>query len=375
MRIRKIDTNNKHDVHRFVQFPNQLYKDNPYFCPALESEARGAMDRAKHPFYKHSFADFFVAESEGDVIGRIAAIHNTRHNEYRMVKTAFFSSFDVVEDFHATQGLFEAVFEWSRARGREDVLGPRGLTGSDASGVLVEGFDQRAVMGDPYNHPYYDQFIRQMGFEKLTDHISGYRSTSQLLSPRVIEIAEKIRERRGYQIKSFTSKDEMKLWAPCVMAVQEEAFSDTFEWHPNTPEENEGVIESLITISDPRLVKVVLKDDKIIGFGLVYPDLSDSLRRYHGKTHLLALLDLQREFKCTKWLIAGGVGMLPAYQNMGGNAVLYTDMWRTIQELGQYEHGELVQVNEMNFPSRSDMESLDVKWTKRHRTYKRNLKL
>jgi len=197
MRIRKIDTGNKRDVRKFVQFPLQLYKNNPHFCPTLESEVRGALDRKKHPFYKHSAADYFLAESEGDVIGRIAAVHNTRHNEYRNVKTAFFWSFDAVDDFQVAECLFEAVFDWAHLRGRENILGPRGLIGSDASGVLVEGFDQRAVMGVPYNHPYYGTFIQRLGFEKLTDHWSGYRPANEALSPRILAIAEKIKQRRG----------------------------------------------------------------------------------------------------------------------------------------------------------------------------------
>lgn len=373
MRIRKIDTNNKHDVHKFVQFPLQLYKGNPYFCPALESSARGALDRAKNPFYKHSFADFFLAESEGDVIGRIAAVHNTHHNEYRNVKTSFFWSFDVVDDFQAAQALFEAVMEWGCARGRENILGPRGLIGSDASGVLVEGFDQRAVMGVPYNHPYYDTFIQRLGFEKLTDHWSGYRPADLELSTRIAEIAEKIRERRGYQVKSFTSKDEMRQWAPRVLAVHEEAFAHSHEWHPNTEDEIEDVVDALLSVADPRLIKLVLKDEKVIGFTFVYPDLSDAIRRQRGKLHPLAVLDLWLESKRTKWLIANGVGMLPAYQNMGGNAVLYAAMMKTIHELKQYEHIDVVEVNEINFTSRSDMESLGVKWVKKHRSYKRKL--
>lgn len=373
MRIRKIDTSNRHDVRKFVQFPNQLYKDNPYFCPQLESGARGALDRSRHPFYKHSSADFFLAESEGDVIGRIAAVHNTHHNEYRKVRTAFFWSFDAVDDFQVAQGLFEAVFAWARAQGRENVLGPRGLIGSDASGVLVEGFDQRAVMGVPYNHPYYDAFIKKMGFEKLTDHWSGYRPAKLGVPERVLAIAEKIRERRGYEIKSFSSKEEMRSWAPRVLAVHEEAFAGSHEWHPNTPGEIEDVVDSLISVADPRLIKLVVKDEKVIGFAFVYPDLSDATRRQRGRLHPLAILDLSRESKRTKWLIANGVGMLPAYQNMGGNAVLYSAMLKTILEIGQYEHIDVVEVNEINFASRSDMESLGVKWVKKHRSYKRSL--
>jgi ribosomal protein S18 acetylase RimI-like enzyme len=373
MRIRKIDTRNSRDVRKFIHFPLQLYKDNPYFCPSLEAEARFPLDREKHPFYKHSHADFYLAESEGQVIGRIAAVHNTRHNEYRQVKTAFFWAFDVVDDFQAAAALFEAVFDWARVRDRETVLGPRGLIGSDAAGVLVEGFDRRAVMGVPYNYPYYDDFIRSMGFEKLTDHLSGYLPASAELPPRIRAIAEKIALRRGYQVKDFSSKDEMRRWAPRVLAVHEEAFAGTHEWHPSDPQEMQAVADGLIAVADPRLIKLLLKDEKVVGFAFLYPDLSDAIRRHKGKMTLAALLDMQREARRTGWLLANGVGVLPAYQNLGADAVLYVALERAIRECGQYRHIDVVQVNETNFKSRSDMESLGVEWVKRHRSYTRQL--
>ncbi len=373
MKIRQIDTSNKRDVKKFIDFPNQLYKSNPYFCPALEPEARSVLNREKHPFYKHSCADFFLAESEGDVIGRIAAIHNTRHNEYRKVCTAFFWGFDVANDFQAAQKLFEATFAWARNRERKIILGPRGLTGTDASGVLVEGFDRRTVMGGPYNHPYYDPFIQNMGFKKLTDHLSGYLPTSYQLPQRFYDLAEKIEKRRDYWIKHFSSKEEMKEFAPRALAVHEEAFSGTHEWHPDTPEERQAFAEGLIAIADPRLIKLVMKGEQVVGFGICYPDLSEGLRRSKGRLWPFGWWHLKREAKRTKWLLANGVGLLPTYQNMGANVLLYTAMAKAVHEAVQFEHADFVQVNEINFKSRSDMESLGVKWVKVHRSYTREL--
>lgn len=372
MRIYQIDTARPRQVRQFIEFPNRLYQGNPNFCPAIEAEVRAALDR-RHPFYRHSAADFFLAESEGQVLGRIAAVHNTLHNDYRNVKTAFFWAFDVVDDFQVAERLFEAVFAWARRRGREKILGPRGLNGSEAAGVLVEGFGQRAVMGVPYNFPYYDDFIRRLGFEKLTDHWSGYLPASLDLSPRILAIAEEVKRRRGYWVKSFSSKKEMRQWVPRVLAAYEEAFAGTHEWHPVPPEEMRAMADGLIAVAEPRLMKLLLKGEKVIGFAFLYPDLSDALRRWGGRLHPLALLDLKREAGRTRWLIANGVGILPAYQNLGGDAVLYADLWQTVRRLGRYQHADVVQVNEINFKSRADMEAIGVKWYKKHRSYQRDL--
>jgi len=373
MNIRKIDTTNRRDVKKFIDFPNQLYKGNPYFCPALEPDVRSSLDREKHPFYKHSFADFFLAESEGDVVGRIAAVHNTMHNEYRHVSTAFFWNFDSVDDFQVAQNLFEAVFDWACNRGRDTILGPRGLIGSDSSGVLVEGFDQRTVMGGPYNHPYYDPFIQKLGFKKLTDHLSGYLPASYQLPRRFYELAEKVERRRDYWVKHFSSKAELRAFAPHALTVHEQAFAGTHEWHPDTPEERQKFADGLIAIADPRLIKLVMKGDQVVGFGICYPDLSDGLRKSKGHLWPFGWWHIRQDAKRTKWLLANGVGLLPAYQNMGANVLLYTAMAKAVHETPQFEHVDFVQVNETNFKSRSDMEAVGVKWVKVHRSYTRQL--
>jgi hypothetical protein len=373
MRIRKIDTSNRHDIRKFIRFPLQLYKEEPCFCPSLDSDARFPLQRQRHPFYRHSAADFFLAESEGQVLGRIAAVHNTRHNAYRNVKTAFFWAFDAVDDFQVTEALFSAVFDWSIHQGCDTLLGPRGLTGSDAAGVLVEGFDQPAVMGVPYNYPYYDGFITRLGFEKLTDHFSGILSARTPLSARLQEVAGKVEERRGYRVMDFQSTQEMRQWAPRVLAVHEQAFAGTHEWHPDTPEESALVVDGLLSIADPRLIKLVTRQDEVIGFAFCFPDLSDGLRKAGGRLFPFGWMHLRNAFKHSTRLLANGVGMLPAYQNLGGNALLYTRLWQTVQALDRFETVDVVQVNETNFKSRSDMESLGVQWLKKHRSYTRKL--
>jgi len=48
MRVRKIDTQNRQDVRKFINVALDLYKGNPFFCPTLETEARSSLDRTKN---------------------------------------------------------------------------------------------------------------------------------------------------------------------------------------------------------------------------------------------------------------------------------------------------------------------------------------
>ena len=76
MKVRKIDTDNRKDVNRFIKFSYDLYRDDPLWVPPILSEMRNNMNKRKYPFFKHSEAEFLVVESDGQVLGRVAIMNN-----------------------------------------------------------------------------------------------------------------------------------------------------------------------------------------------------------------------------------------------------------------------------------------------------------
>ena len=71
MEIRRVDTTKRSDVRRFVNFPFDLYRGCTQWVPPLRSDDLKALDRAGHPFYRHGAAEFFLAESQGQALGRL----------------------------------------------------------------------------------------------------------------------------------------------------------------------------------------------------------------------------------------------------------------------------------------------------------------
>jgi GNAT superfamily N-acetyltransferase len=369
MQVRIIDTNNQQDVEKFVKLPFQLYAGSKQWVPPLLSSARKILNRDKHPFYDHSEAAFLLAEQDGKVLGRLAVMDNVNYQAYRNVKAGFFGFFEAVEDQAVADGLFAAGFEWARERGLDSMMGPRGMNPTEASGMLVEGFEHRAAMTIPYNLPYYDALVKSVGFEKDTDHLSGYLPGDYQLPERVLRIAERIKERRGYWVKSFKSKEEIWEWVPRVFEVYETSFVDSHTFFPATERERKMIAEPIVEVTDPGLVKMVMKGDDMVGFIISYYDLSAALQRCNGRMWPLGWYWLMTERRRTKWAIVNGAGLLPEYQGTGANVLLYTELARTIKEYG-FEYADLAQVNEVNRKSMGDMETVGVNWYKRHRAYK-----
>ena len=371
IRLRQLDADNGRDVNQFVEFPFALYRDCPHWTPPLRRAARQILDRRRHPFYAHSTADFFVVERGGETVGRMAMLENRRHNEFRQSRAAFFGYFDVIEEIEVARLLFDAAFVWARGRGLDAVIGPRGVIGVDGS-VLVEGFERRAALAIPYNYPYYDAFIQDAGFRKSADLLSGYFPANHLLPERMRRIADKVKERRGFRIKSFSSRAEIKRWLPRVMAVHAAAFSQTRSYYPPTEAEVEEVIGTLLLIIDPRLVKLILLEEEIVGFILAFHDISGGLQRANGNLFPFGWFHIWRDRRRTPWVNVSAIGLLPQYQGLGANVMLYAELQNIIRQ-SQFAHVEVIQVDEANRRSRSDMENLGVQWYKRHRHYQIDL--
>ena len=372
MRIRKIDTPQRREVRRFIDFPFALYRDCTQWVPPLVSEMRFALNRDKHPFYRHSAADFFLAEEGGRTLGRIAVLDNRVYNDYHSSNTAFFYFFEVVEDLEIARALMGAASEWARRRNLDTLIGPRGLLRGDGHGLLVEGFEHRPAVGIPYNYAYYGAFLQELGFEKEIDFLSAHLTRSQSLPQRFYDIAERVKERRGFWVKSFTSKRELRRWVPEVQKVNNEAFSEGWGHYPIDEAEVNAVADRFLAIADPRLIKLVMKGEKVVGFVIGYPDVSAGIQRANGRLWPFGWLHILLDFKRTKWVNFNGVGLLPEHQGVGANAVLYTEMAKTVLAF-DFERADLVQVADTNVESMGEVRAVGGEWYKRHRIYRRSL--
>jgi hypothetical protein len=367
MHIRKLDTTQKRERARFVDFAFDLYKDEPLWVPPLHSSALKILDASKHPFYEHSYADFFVAEQDGQVVGRVAMLENRHYNEYHHSKAAFFGYFEVIEDIEVARALLRTAKEWTAAHGLDTILGPRGVIGIDGS-VLVDGFEHRPAIGIPWNYPYYDAYILDSGFVKDTDYLSGYARGDIEIPPRLYEIAARVKEKRGFWIKTFQSRAEIREWIPRALEIHRQAMSTLHTYYPPTEAETQEVIGSLLTIADPSLIKLVMKGDDIAGFIIAYHDVSAGLQKAKGRLFPFGWAHILLDRRRTEWVNVNGLGLLPQYRGLGANAMLYTELRDAIAAHG-FKHIDTVQANETNFNSTSDHETLGVTWYKRHRHY------
>ncbi len=373
--IEKVDTRNRKQVKRFLNVPFRLYGGHPQWVPPLLVDTSMQLNRQKHPFYEHSDADFFIAVRDGRDIGRIAALENRPFNRYHNTRQAQFYLFDCDDDQEATHSLFEQVFNWAHGRGLNRVVGPKGFSPIDGYGILVEGFEHRQMMNMMnFNYPYYAKLVEAEGFKKEVDFVSCYVEAEKFVMPeRIHRIAERVAQRGTLRVHRLQTKGDLKIWADRIGKAYNQAFINNWEYYPLTSRDIKFVLDSLLQVADPKMVKIITHEENVVGFVLAFPDVSEGFKKANGRLLPFGLFHLLRDMARTDWVDLNGAGILPEFQGHGGNALLYCEIEKTLQDYGRFKHAELTQVAETAVQMRRDLENLGGKPYKNHRVYEREI--
>jgi GNAT superfamily N-acetyltransferase len=373
MKTTQLNHNNKRDVRDFLAVPLVVYKDIPQWVPPLAGDARLVLNRNRFPFYQHSDAAFFIARQNGTPVGRICVMDNRRFNDFRGENTAFFYLFETVDDAGVADALFAAASQWARSRGLDSILGPHGFTPMDGNGLLVDGFEYRPAFGQPYNPAYYVRHVERQGFRLNRETVSGYLSADTVFDERIHELAERVKKRRGLHVARYRTRKDLRALLLHLKDLYNGSLGSEGTNVPLTDEEINSLGEQLLWIADPSLVKVVMKEDEPVGFVLAYPDISAAIQKVRGKLLPFGVIPALLEKKRTDWLNFNGAGLIEKYRGLGGTAILFSEMYKSATESGQFNHAEVVQIRTENENMLREMHNFGLDFYKTHRVYEMSL--
>ena len=76
----------RRDFKKFVRFPNEIYKDCPYYVPPIELDEYNLTNPKKNASFEESDAVYFLAYKDGKIVGRIAGIISHAYNKKNNAK-------------------------------------------------------------------------------------------------------------------------------------------------------------------------------------------------------------------------------------------------------------------------------------------------
>lgn len=369
MHVVTLDYKNRAHRKLFLDLPYEIYHDNPYWVPPLASEIRLLLNPNKHPFYKHSNALFLLAFQGESCIGRLAVLDNHRYNTFNKSKTAFFCLFECENEQLVAELLFQAAFDWAKSRGLNEMVGPKGFTPLDGFGLLTKGYEYRPAFGLPYNPPYYVELIEELGFKPNGECLSGYLGSNIEFPERIHELATRLRTRRGLTIISISNRRQLSQAVKYLEDLYNSSLEGTSGTYPLSKEEIETMTNQMLWLADPKLIKIIMKNERPVGFLLAYPDVSSGIQKVKGKLFPIGWLKILRELRTTDWININGAGLLPEFRGSGGTAILYSELFKSVRSNPRYQHAEIVQIGVENDKMLREMSNFGIEFYKTHRVY------
>ena len=380
IQIKRVET--KKDLKRFIEFHYDLYKGNPYDVPNLYSDEVNTLSKDKNAAFDFCEAEYFLALKEGKIVGRVAAIINHKANEKWKKKDVRFGWIDFIDDIEVSRALFEAVEEYGRKKGMDDIVGPLGFTDMDPEGMLTWGFDKLGTMATIYNYEYYPQHMEKLGgWEKDNDYVEYYLVVPEKSPEKYTKIAEMVEKRYNLHVRKLTKKDIFQGgYGKKLFDLINLTYSDLYGFSELTDRQIDQYVKMYFPFADLNLVTVIEdgnKDNQLAGLGITIPSLSHALQKCRrgrlfpfGWWHLLRAI----KFHKTDGVDLLLMGFLPEYRSKGANALLFADLIPRYVNYG-FKWGETQVEMDSNEGVQSQWGPLDPINHKKRRCYRRSLTL
>lgn len=320
--VREI-TNDKKGKKRFFKFPVELYKNCPYFVPALYIDEESEFDPKQNGAFSYAECKMWLAERDGKVVGRAAAVLNKAYNKKMDVKQMRFTRFDFVDDAEVVDALFEKVVEYAKEMGMNEIIGPIGFSDLDKQGLVIEGFEEEDMYITPYNYPYYVNHFERLGMTKKVDWMEFQITIPEKMVDRLDRISDMAIKRYGYKVLRFNKISEIKPYIIPALQIMNEAFEKLFGVVWLSEKQLLDFSQLIMLVGNPDYVSVVTdKNDNIIGYGFMAPSISKAVRESRGRLLPCGIFRILRDLKRSKTLDLYSIGVKPEYQNKGVNAIL-----------------------------------------------------
>lgn len=372
IRIAPVESNK--EVGKFIDFPHDLYKNDPNYVPELFIAQRDMLSPKKHPFHEHGQVKLFLAYKDNHIVGRIAAIVNGNHIAFTGKQDGFFGFFDCINDQEVAKALIDTAANHLKEKGLARLIGPVNFSTNDPSGVLVEGFERPPIVMMTYNAPYYDTLLSSIGLRKMTDLLAYELEVSESndRSIKLLEVLQSRLKNKGITIRQVNLKD-FKKEAVKIREVYNKAWDKNLGFVPMTDKEFDFLANDLKLLLDPRFCLVAEKDGEFIAFALGVPDLNQILIKIkRGRLFPTGIFKLLTQRKNITRLRVLALGVLENYRKMGIEACLYGSIIKNTYGT-KITGGECSWMLEDNYLMNHAIEQINAKLYKRYRLYEKEL--
>jgi hypothetical protein len=360
--IEVLSVEDKKAFKSFLNFPFKLYFKHSHWVPPLLSDLKHQFS-PQNPFFQHAEVAPFIVQYNGDIVGRIVAIHNKSYINFHGEKAGFFGFFDCVNEF-------DKVKQWLRDKGMSLMRGPMNFSSNEEWGLLIEGYDNPPMLMMPYNFPYYQTLFEDSGFTKAKDLFAYILDIPDKLPEKAYRVA-RLAEKQGAAVRTIdiaSFREELSVFK----TIYNSAWEKNWGFIPMTDEEIDHMGKKLKTIIVPELTLIAEMNGNAVGFMMFLPDFNYVLKKINGRLFpfgFVKALWFSRKIKNLRLLL---LGIKQGYRKRGVDALLLLKGLDAIKKAG-YQKVEFSWILEDNYPVQRIIETVNGKLYKKYRVYERKI--
>jgi GNAT superfamily N-acetyltransferase len=365
----------RRDLKRFIDLPFGLHANHPLWVPPLKLERRLFLNRRMNAFFSHGEAEYFLARRDGRVVGRISAQVNHAFNDHQKKNWGWFGFLEFEDDQEVLEALLDAAAGWLRERGRERMVGPASFAMNDESGVLIEGYELRPMIVQPWNPPYYRERLEQAGMTKAIDLLMWNLEVTDRdkVLPVIWELAEKVESEHGIRVRPMRRR-QLRKDMDAFAEVYNSAWSENWDFVPYSKKDLDALAQEMQLVFDKHWAMIAERLDtgEVVGMAMTFPDINQVLARMNGKLLPFGWWYFLNKGRLTDRVRVGFLGVKPEYQHTGVAARLY-QLHYDAAEARRQKGGEMGWILETNTAMNRGMEAMGGRIVKRYRVYEREL--
>lgn len=370
--LKIIKVENKKQRKEFVEYPLRLYANNPYFVPPLYGDEMKIFT-PKNTYYHTCESVFFLAERNGQTVGRIQGILQKQYNQLKNITEVRFTRFDCEDNLQTATALLGAVEDWAKGFNATQVVGPLGYSDLEREGLLIEGFNYLSTFEEQYNYPYYQNLIEACGYEKEVDWVE-YRLYPEVYKhEKLVKIGEHAMQKFNLHFGGLDLPKNkfIKKYKAGIFACLDECYKDLYGTVPFTPEMMKQMVEQFQLVINTKYLFVICdQNEKVVSFGFGIPGIGKALQKSGGRLTIKTIIKILKEVKKPTTVDLALVGILPEYRNSGLNATFIS----ALQDMITQEGLEYMETNlnlENNIAVQGQWRYFKNEQHKRRRSYKK----
>jgi GNAT superfamily N-acetyltransferase len=201
------------------------------------------------------------------------------------------------------------------------------------------------------------------------DYVEYRVKTPEKVPEKAVRISNIILKREKLKLVKSRKRKDLLPYARQIFDVINAAYEPLFYFVELTEKQIDRFTKKYLSLIQPEYVVLVVdKKDKLVGFAINMPSLTEAFQKAKGRLYPFGFLHFLKAMRNPKVVDMYLIGILPEYQGKGVQAILIMDLTQMAIEKN-VEYGESNSELEENLKVQNIWKNFDSRQNKRKRIY------